>query len=63
MNPQLAILILEEAIKYTPALVQEIQTLFSAGTPTPEQFDALRQKIANESYAAAVPGSAIPAGQ
>jgi hypothetical protein len=63
MPPQiltLAVFLVEELIKATPALAAEFQTLFASGTPTAADFAALRAKIAGESYAALVPASELP---
>ena len=57
---QLALLVVEEAIKQGPALVADFQALFASGEPSAADFAALRAKVAAQSYAQFVPGSAIP---
>ncbi len=42
--------LVEAAISETPALVAEFQALFASGTPTAEQFAALRAKVAAENF-------------
>ncbi len=42
--------LVEAAIAKTPALVPEFQALFASGTPTAEQFAALRAKVAAENF-------------
>jgi len=64
MSPQLLQLIvfgLQQAIQAAPAVVADFQALFANGAPTDADFDALRSKVAGESYAQFVPASAIAA--
>ena len=42
--------LVEFAVAETPALITEFQTLFASGAPTPEQFAALRAKVASETF-------------
>lgn len=42
--------LVEAAITDTPALIAEFQALFASGTPTAEQFAALRAKVAAENF-------------
>lgn len=44
------IALIEAAITETPALIEELKTLFSSGTPTAEQFAALRAKVSAEDF-------------
>lgn len=63
MNPaliQLAILVIEEAMKQGPALVADMKAVFAKGNPTPEDFAALRAKVAAEDYFKFVPQSDLP---
>lgn len=57
----LALFGIEEVVKLAPGLVSELQAIFSTGTPTADQFAALRAKVNSESYAQFVPSSALPA--
>jgi hypothetical protein len=56
---QLAVFVIEEAIKNAPELLLDMKNLFGAGVPTAEDFAALRQKIAGESYKTFVPQSRL----
>ena len=51
---------IEEAIQQTPALIADLQQIFSNGAPTAADFAALRAKVASESYQQFVPESSIP---
>jgi hypothetical protein len=42
--------LVEQLIADEPALAAEFQTLFSSGTPTPDQFAALKAKVSAESF-------------
>jgi hypothetical protein len=57
---QLAVLVIEEAIKNAPEFLIDLKNIFGSGVPSPEDFAALREKIASESYAKFVPDSALP---
>ena len=61
-NPlaSLAIFSVKEAIKETPALVEDFKVLFASGTPTDADFDAFHAKVAGDSYAKLVPASQLP---
>lgn len=50
---------LQEAIKYAPALAEEIRVLLSKGDPTPEDWLALQQKYATKTYEQYVPESGL----
>lgn len=56
----LVIALVEEAVKDTPALITEFQTIFSVANPSPADWTALRTKVASESYEQYVPGTSIP---
>jgi hypothetical protein len=63
MPPQVLTLVIfgiEEAIQQTPALIADLQQIFASGAPTAAQFEALRAKVASESYQQFVPDSSIP---
>jgi len=63
MNPatiDLVIGLLQLAIKETPGLIAEFQTLFSTPEPTPEDWQALRDRLKNATYASLVPNSDLP---
>jgi hypothetical protein len=55
----LAVAVIEAAIKVTPELVTEFQVLFSKSTPTADDFAALRARVAALDYKTAVPNSAL----
>jgi hypothetical protein len=64
MSPQLIALVIslvEEAIKDTPALVEDLKAIFSNPNPSPADWEALRAKVLAKSYADYVPASALPA--
>lgn len=56
---QLVFFILEEAIKEEPALVADLQGIFSKANPTAADWAALRAKVGAKSYADYVPASAL----
>lgn len=45
MEAALVITLIETAIKLAPAVVGEVQLLLAKGNPTPEDWEALRQKV------------------
>lgn len=60
MNPAIVALIvglIEEAVKVTPGLVADLQAIFAKPDPTPDDWQALRDKIQAPSYADYVPAS------
>lgn len=63
MNPALISLIVslvQEAIALEPSILTDLQTLFANPTPTPADWEALRQKVLSKSYSDYVPASALP---
>jgi hypothetical protein len=65
MNPAIISLIIslvQEAIALEPSIVTDLQALFSNPSPTPADWEALRQKVLSKSYSSYVPASALPAG-
>ena len=56
----LIILGVEEAIKLTPRLITEFQTLFSKKDVTEADWVALRTKVLSKSYEDYVPATSIP---
>ncbi len=59
----LAFFVLEEAIKYEPAIAVAIQRMFNKGTPTPWDWAELHASVADKSYRDYVPDSALPASE
>jgi hypothetical protein len=62
MNPATLALIIglvEEAIKYEPAIAAEIQSIFSKPNPTPADWLALREKVLSESFASLAPDAPL----
>lgn len=62
MNPamlQLVIFGIEEVIQQAPSLAADLQKIFANGTPTAADFEALRLKVASESYRQFVPNSQL----
>jgi hypothetical protein len=57
---QLALIVIEEAVKEAPQLATDIQALFAAGAPTAADWAAFRAKVAAESYKQFVPASQLP---
>ena len=57
--PTVLTAIITEAIQNGPAIITEIASLFSTGTPTLADLQALRAKIEAENYAAFVPASVL----
>src|ERR1700690_2995156 len=55
----LVFFILEEAIKEEPAIATALKNLFSKSDPTPDDWAALRAKVAAKSYEDYVPQSAL----
>jgi len=55
----LALFVLQEAIKYEPALEAEIRALFAKPEITAADWIALRLRVANKTYADYVPESAL----
>ena len=47
--------LVEAAITDAPALIPEFQALFASGTPTAEQFAALRAKVSAENFGTTPP--------
>src|SRR5581483_11655594 len=63
MPPAIIALILsalEELISITPGLLEELRAIFANPSPTPADWEALRQKVTAKSYADYVPASALP---
>jgi len=63
MPPQavsLALFLLEEGIKQSPAIYAEIRKLCTKENPTPEDWSELRAKVSEHSYRDYVPATAIP---
>lgn len=56
---QLGLLVIEEAIKYSPQIAAEIQKLFTKADPTPADWDALRARVLAKSYEDYVPASSL----
>lgn len=56
----LVIDIVEALIKIAPQLEQEFRDLFCDGTPTAEDFAALRARVAALDYKSSVPNSDLP---
>ena len=50
----------EEAIRLTPGLIAELQTLFAKGNVTPEDWAKLRAKVTAKAYEDYVPDTKIP---
>lgn len=66
MPPQaigLAFFIVEEAIKQEPAIASALQSLFSKGIPSPDDWALLRSQVSSKSYHDYVPDSALPASE
>ncbi len=57
---KLGFFLLQEAIEYEPAIAAEIQSLFSKGVPTEDEWAALHARIAGKTYRDYVPDSALP---
>lgn len=55
----LAIFAVEEAIKYSPALIAEFRSLLNKDNPGPEDWAALRAKVLGDTYEALVPNSRL----
>jgi hypothetical protein len=53
----LALQLLEAAIDEEPAVVAEIQSLFSSGAPTAAQWEAFHTKVASENFGVIPPSS------
>jgi hypothetical protein len=63
MSPTVIYLILslvEEAIKDTPGIVADLQTIFSNPNPSAADWEALRAKVLSKSYGDYVPATALP---
>ena len=56
MTPQLAIFLVEELVKFSPAIIAEVEALFSGGV-TPERFKALKAKLLAEDFGKLAPDS------
>ena len=63
MDPATILSIVSFAISEEPAVASLIAELFHGTPPTSADWEAVRAKIASESYAALVPNSKIPPGQ
>lgn len=61
MELQLALVALQEAIKYAPAIADACRELFTKAEPTQEDWDKLRADVAAASYESLVPNSQLPA--
>jgi hypothetical protein len=59
---QLGLFVIEEAIKAEPAIVAELQAMFTKGNPTADDWTALRAKVNAKTYRDYVPKTAIPPG-
>ena len=59
----LALSILELAIRETPAIADDLQTLFAGKQPTPEDFARARAAIQGETYKEFVPDTDLPDNQ
>lgn len=57
---QLALFIIEEAVKYGPTLATELQELLKKPDATPADWEALRARVNQKSYFDLVPDSALP---
>lgn len=57
---QLGLFVIEEAIKYEPAIAAAIRDLFTKTDPTPADWAALRAKV-GKGYRDYVPATALPA--
>lgn len=57
---QLALFVLEAAIRAEPAVAAEIQNLLSKDNPTAEDWTTLRARIERKSYRDYVPASLLP---
>lgn len=60
---QLGLFLLQEGIKYEPAIAAELQQLFSKGVPTEDEWNALHAKVAAKSYRDYVPDTGLPASE
>lgn len=60
---QLALFVIEEAIKEEPVIATAIQKLFEKGVPPPEAWNALRSNVADKNYRDYVPDSDLPPGE
>ena len=57
----LAVFLVEEAFKLVPNFVTDLISIFTKDTPpTADDFNALRAKVAVESYGEFVPDSSLP---
>lgn len=66
MDPVTAGLVIdgiELAIKESPTFIADLEVLFSKGTPTLADIQALRAKVVSETYAGFVPKSDLPASE
>jgi hypothetical protein len=60
---QLGLFLLQEAIQDSPAIVADIQALFSKGIPTEADWNKLHAKVADKTYRDYVPDTALPQGE
>jgi hypothetical protein len=51
---------LEELLKLSPALIADVQVIFSKGQPTAEDWQSLKDKVNAKSYWDYVPASDLP---
>ena len=58
---QLGLFVIEEAIKEEPAIAAAIRDMFSKGDPIPDDWKALRAKVAAKKYSDYVPATILPA--
>ena len=54
--------LVEEAIKIEPGIQADLTSLFTKAAVTPDDWTALRNKWAADTYASHVPDSGIPPG-
>ena len=52
--------LIEIVVREFPAIASEIRAVMDMENPTPEDWQALRDKAAEKSYANYVPGSGLP---
>lgn len=60
---QLGLFILREAIENEPAIAAEMQSLFSKGVPSDQDWYNLHASVANRTYRSYVPDSDLPPGE
>lgn len=51
--------LVEEAIKDTPALISELQTIFNNANPTADDWAALRARVLSDTFASLAPDAPL----